>query len=380
MSEKTPHLIKRAVQAAAFTVGGGVALSFAMAGSAHADEITVQDSNVTNAGASFANSGGNVAVGNASTNVAACAQGALGLVASNSCQSGNTSNGTANITTGAATATGNQSETTTAQANDAGDDPGLVVGVQDSDVTNVGVSAANTGGNVAVGNASTNVAVNAQGAAGLVASNHGSASNASNGTADITTGAATATGNLSKTTTDQAVTGGDGAGLAIIVQDTDVLNLGVAVANTGGNLAVGNASTNLAANLQGALGLVASNDGSATNASNGSATVKTGAASATGNSSSTDVGQGIDIDPTTLSLVFQSAPVVNAGIGIANTGLNGALANGSTNADLLAQISFGLLATNTGAANNLSDGFATVLSGAANGVGNLSTTHIDQDS
>jgi hypothetical protein len=380
MSEKTPHLVKRAVQAAAFTVGGGVALAFAMAGSAHADEITVQDSNVTNAGASFANSGGNVAVGNASNNVAACAQGALGVVASNSCQSGNTSNGTANITTGAATATGSEATTTTDQSADAGNDPGLVLGIQSSDVTNVGVSAANTGGNVAVGNASTNVAVNAQGAAGGLASNSGSATNASNGTANIVTGAATATGNASKTTTDQDITGAGNAGLAIIVQNTDVLNLGAAVANSGGNLAVGNASTNVAANLQGALGLVASNNGSATNASNGSANVKTGAANAIGNSSTTDVGQGIDIDPTTLSLVFQTAPVVNAGFGLANSGLNAALGNGSSNTDILAQISFGLLATNTGSANNLSDGFAAVLSGAANGIGNLSSTHIDQDS
>jgi hypothetical protein len=380
MSEKTPHLIKRAVQAAAFTVGGGVALAFAMAGSAHADEITVQDSNVTNAGAGFANSGGNVAIGNASTNVAACAQGALGVVANNSCQSGNTSNGTANITTGAATATGSEATTTTDQSHDAGDDPGLLVGIQSSDVTNVGVAASNTGGNVGIGNASTNVAVNAQGAAGGLASNTGSASNTSNGTANIVTGAATATGNASKTTTDQDITGGDKAGLAIIVQDTDVLNLGAAVANSGGNVGIGNISTNVAANLQGALGLVANNNGSATNASNGSANIKTGAANAIGNSSTTDVGQGIDIDPTTLSLVIQSAPIVNAGFGLANSGLNAGLGNGSFNGDILAQVSFGLLSTNNGISGNLSDGFATILTGAANGVGNLSSTHVDQDS
>lgn len=378
MSEKN-NIVKRAAQAAALTVGGGVALTFAMAGTAGAQEITVQDSNVTNAGAAAANSGGNVAVGNASDNTASCAQGAVGFFASNSCQTGNTSNGTANVTTGAATATGSTAETQVAQEKTGSSDPGLVVTVQDADVVNAGAAAANSGGNVAIGNISHNDATNTQGAAGVIASNTGSASNTSNGTADITTGAATAAGNTSKTTIDQAAASGDGAGLAIIVQDTDVLNLGLAVANSGGNLALGNASDNLAENLQGALGLVAVNNGSATNASNGSASIKTGAANAVGNASSTDIGQGVDIDPDGLALVFQSANPVNAGIGLANSGFNPVVGNLSNNVETLVQVSFGLLASNTGVSGSLSDGFAAVLTGAATGVGNLATTHVDQD-
>ena len=296
MSEKT-NLVKRAAQAAAFTVGGGVAMTFAMAGSASADTITHQESNVTNAGAAAANSGGNVAIGNASTNVAGCAQGAMGGIASNTCNGGNASNGTASITTGEATAAGSVASTDVDQESAGSEDGGLAIASQDTDVTNAGVAAANSGGNVAVGNASTNIAVNAQGAGGGLASNSGSASNTSNGTAGITTGAAEAAGNVSKTTVDQAAASGEGNGLAIAVQHTDVLNLGFAAANTGGNLALGNASFNLAANLQGAVGLIATNTGSATNASNGSGSVKTGGAKAAGNSSTTDVGQGIDIDP-----------------------------------------------------------------------------------
>ena len=379
MSEKT-NIVKRAAQAAALTVGGGVALTFAMAGTASADEITVQDSNVTNAGAAAANSGGNVAVGNASTNVGGCAQGAVGLIASNTCNASNTSNGTAGITTGQATAAGSVADTQVAQQQTGSEDPGLVITVQDSDVVNAGAAASNTGGNVAVGNASTNIAGCAQGAAGLVASNTCKASNASNGTAGIETGAATATGNASKTTVKQAADNGDGAGLALVVQHSDVLNLGVAAANSGGNVALGNASFNLAANLQGALGLVAANNGTATNASTGTASIKTGASNAVGNASSTDVGQGVDIDPDGLAIVIQPSHIFNAGIGVANSGLNGAVGNPSFNVLVPVQVSFGPLATNTGVFGNLSDGFATVLTGGANGVGNQATTKVKQDS
>jgi hypothetical protein len=290
VSEKT-NLVKRAAQAAALTVGGGVALTFAMAGTASADTITVQDSDTTNAGAAAANSGGNVAVGNTSDNVSGCAQGAMGGIASNTCNGGNTSNGTASITTGEASAAGSV--------------------------------------------ASTNV--------------------------------------------DQESAGGDDGGLAIAVQHTDVLNLGLAAANTGGNVALGNASDNLAATLQGAVGLIATNTGSATNASNGSASIKTGGAKASGNSSTTDVGQGIDIDPDGFGLVFQAVHPTNAGLGVANSGLNGAVGNDSFNADILAQVTFGLLSTNSGLAGSLSDGFAAVLTGTGNAVGNQSSTKVTQD-
>lgn len=379
MSEKT-NIVKRAAQAAALTVGGGVAMTFAMAGTASADTITYQDSNVTNAGAAAANSGGNVAIGNASTNVAACAQGAMGGIANNTCNGGNTSNGTANITTGEASATGSAASTEVEQESAGDENDGLAIAVQDTDVTNAGVAAANSGGNVGVGNASTNVAVNAQGAAGGAATNTGAAGNTSNGKAEITTGAAKAGGNVSKTTVDQAAATGEGNGLAIASQHTDVLNLGLAAANSGGNIALGNASLNLAANLQGAAGLIATNTGSATNASNGSSSIKTGGANAVGNSSTTDVGQGIDIDPDGLALVFQGAHPVNAGLGAANSGLNVGAGNTSWNADIVAQVTFGLLAANQNAlGGNLSDGFVTVLTGAANGVGNQSGTTVKQD-
>jgi hypothetical protein len=290
MSEKNP-LARRAAQVAAFTVGGGIALTSALAGSASADEVTVQDAEVTNAGVGVANSGGNVALGNASQNSATCAQGALGVVASNSCEASTTSDGTASVETGDATGVGNQSAT----------------GVH------------------------------------------------------------------------QHAASGDGAGLALIVQDADVTNVGVGMANSGGNLAVGNASQNLAVNLQGAFGVLASNSASVANASNGSASVKTGKATGIGNRSATDISQGTDVDPDGLAVVLQSAPVLNAGFGAADSGLNAVVANGSLNAAIVAQVSFGLLASNVADVGSWSDGFAMVLTGDAAGIGNQSATKVDQD-
>ena len=377
MQENKKLIIKRAAKTAAFTVAGGVAF-IALQGTASAD-VVVQDSDVTNAGVGVANSGGNVAVGNASQNTAATGQVAAGGIASNVANTSNESNGTASIETGDAQAAGNQSATEVSQAAGPDGDPGLDVIVQDSDVTNAGVGVANTGLNAAVGNASQNTALTGQLAVGFLASNVADTSNSSDGSASIKTGDATATGNQSATKVSQDAAAGDGPGLAVIVQDSDVANLGLGLANTGGNLAVGNASQNTAATLQGAFGLFASNIASTKNASNGSASIQTGDATATGNKSYTEVDQDAHPDPDALAVVFQSAPVLNAGIGIANSGGNAALGNVSSNTDLVFQISFGLLASNVSDGGNWSDGFAFVGTGSATGTGNESATKVDQD-
>jgi hypothetical protein len=382
MSEKTTPIAKRAVQMAAFTFGGGVALAFAMAGSAHADTITVQDSTVVNGGVGVANSGGNVAVGNASQNAAGCGQAAVGFLANNSCDASNQSDGTASITTGSASATGNESQTSVQQAASNDDDggAGLDVTVQDSHVVNAGVGLANSGGNVAVGNASRNLAGCGQLAVGFIANNSCDASNESDGHATIVTGDATAVGNMSKTNVSQQADGGDGNGLDVTVQHAGVANLGLGIANSGGNLALGNVSGNLALDLQGAFGVVANNTANASNKSNGSASIKTGNATGIGNSSDTEISQKATGDTNGLGLVIQSAPVLNAGLGIANSGLNAELGNGSLNAAIIAQVSFGLLSNNVANPSNWSDGFAFELTGNATGIGNQSHTAIKQES
>jgi hypothetical protein len=377
MSNK-PNFAKKAAKYAAFTIGGGIAL-IAMADTASADEIVVQDAEVTNVGVGVANSGGNVAVGNASQNVAATGQVAAGPgIAHNAATTSNESNGSVQMETGDATATGNQSETEVTQQADADGGPGLVVAVQDTDVTNAGIGLANSGGNVGVGNASQNVAATGQLAIGGIASNTADTSNTSDGSVAMKTGDATGTGNQSKTKVGQKFHADPNAGLAVVWQESDVDNVGIGIANTGGNVGVGNASQNLAATGQLAIGGIASNNASTKNKSNGGVAMVTGDATGTGNKSDTDVEQSADVDPAALAIVVQNAPVFNGGIGIANTGGNVALGNVSANVALVAQVSFGPLAFNNATTSNWSGGFVFELTGDATGTGNDATTSVKQ--
>ncbi len=378
MSNK-PNFAKKLAKTAVFTVGGGIAL-IALADTASADEVVVQDAEVTNEGVGIANSGGNVAVGNASNNTAATGQVAAGGIASNNATSSNESNGSVEIETGDAKATGNQSETKVEQKADTDGGPGVVVAVQDTDVTNAGLGLANSGLNVGVGNVSDNTAVTGQLAVGLIASNNAETSNQSDGHVAIKTGDAEATGNSSKTGVLQEMHADPNAGVAIVWQESDVDNVGIGIANSGLNFGVGNGSTNTGVTLQGAIGLLASNNASTKNQSNGGVVIETGDAKATGNKSTTDVEQSADVDPAVgPAVVVQSAPVLNAGIGVANSGLNGGVANGSSNHAFVVQVSFGLLASNNSSVDNWSDGFLMFVSGDATGVGNDSATTVKQD-
>ncbi|MDP1803581.1 MAG: hypothetical protein Q8K72_00300, partial [Acidimicrobiales bacterium] len=164
MQQNKQLIIRRAAKAAAVTVAGGVAF-IALGGTASAD-VVVQDSDVTNTGIGLANSGGNVAVGNTSANTAATGQLAVGFLASNVASTENASDGAALIKTGDATATGNMSATKVKQDAEAGDGPGFAVISQESDVHNLGLGVANSGGNIGIGNNSTNTAATVQGAFG----------------------------------------------------------------------------------------------------------------------------------------------------------------------------------------------------------------------
>jgi hypothetical protein len=85
-----------------------------------------------------------------------------------------------------------------------------------------------------------------------VAVNVGGASNHSNGTAIVATGPATAVGNASSTNITQVAVGGNRA-INLSSQRARVTNRGRARANSGGNVAIGNNSTNIARNFQFAL-------------------------------------------------------------------------------------------------------------------------------
>jgi hypothetical protein len=387
-----------------------------------------QVNGVQNIGASFANSGLNTSEGNTSDSTsrvrqdAALPAGTTGVdVIGNFGMASNGSDGSASITTGDASAIGNSSKTTIGQTIDP---TGLIIPVQVSDVVNLGVAVANSGGNSAVGNDSDNFARTRQDAevgsgstgttsivAGtLVGSNNGEASNSSDGTATIKTGAAAATGNNSDTTIDQASTGNvDGMGFIVNTQVAGVANVGLGVSNSGVNTATGNVSTNEARLRQNAdigsnnganntnilAGIItASNSGTASNSSDGSASVTTGAATSTGNRSATQIGQDESGDISGFGGVIntQAAGVLNAGVGIANSGGNAAVANASQNevrarqdaavgsdnaGDTTITAPF-LTAANNGTASNSSDGSADITTGAADGTGNASSTQLDQ--
>ncbi|MDP9418927.1 MAG: hypothetical protein M3P53_02045, partial [Actinomycetota bacterium] len=308
-----------------------------------------QDADVDNEGHARANTGDNVAIGNASDNDADNDQDARAgdgrrrdgdRIATNDAVTSNNSDGTAIIETGDATAFGNHSTTNVGQLADVdGEGRGGFARIdQDADVDNEGHARANTGDNVAIGNASDNDADNDQDArAGdgrrrdgdRIATNDAVTSNDSDGTATIETGDAHAVGNLSATDIEQVadveLDGGDcnrdcdrdrdckrgcdrdckrdckrdwkkcdrgcdrgfgRGGFARIDQDADVDNEGRARANTGGNVAIGNASDNDADNDQRARarrGGIATNTGEASNDSDGTADVATGDAKAIGN-------------------------------------------------------------------------------------------------
>ena len=387
---------------------------------------------VLNAGTAEANTGSNRAGGNTSANAASVSQGAGAgtgpgdepvqpllaptaapvSIASNNGEAANTSDGTAAVRTGSAAATGNDSTTTVSQtaSGEIVGPGGVGVLHQSSEVSNEGEAFANTGYNQAVGNGSQNGAEVGQTAeAGpaidvSVAGNFGLAQNDSDGSARIRTGDAEAVGNRSTTEVSQtgAITGGS---VTLTEQSSEVDNAGLAVANTGHNEAVGNASENGAgvtaygSTDAGADVVVVGQFDMATNTSDGTAVIHTGDAAAVGSQSETTVDQSAEADAG-VTAQSMSSSVTNQGGALANTGGNTAVGNGSQNSATVtgdAAIGGGLLptleslvpsstpavqdaiASNNGEASNQSGGSATILTGAAEAIGNESTSSVIQD-
>jgi hypothetical protein len=392
--------------------------------------VTLQDADVNNIGVAVANTGLNGATGNRQigSNVAVVPQSAVGLaigpgddtaIAGNFATASNNTDGTAEIGTGNATAIGNTSSTSINQsANSAlgGDDAdGFIVPVQNATVNNIGVGIANTGLNEATGNFGIGalVAITPQEAAAIapgggddvaVAGNFGEASNTVDGTARIRTGNANGTGNESHTVVNQASAsyiGGDG--FIVPVQNVDVNNIGVGIANTGLNEATGNQRNGAMVALvpqevTAEAGdddddvATAGNFGSATNSSNGTASIDTGNADAWGNVSGTVVNQSSAnyIGGDGFIVPVQTADVNNIGVGVANSGLNEATGN-FTNSAMVAEVPAEAtavtagdgddtaIAGNFGSATNTSDGTAEITTGDACAAGNNSTTYITQN-
>lgn len=156
------------------------------------------------------------------------------------------------------------------------------------------------------------------------------------GSTDITTGGATAVGSADRTTvTQQAVTTVTDDAIAQVSQVVFVLNVGAAFADTGSNT--------------GAVGA---------NGAAGNATVQTGNATAVGNDATTSIVQATagNAPAGTSSTTEQSVVALHIGLAVADSGVN-----------VIASTS-----TSTGA------GAATIETGTAHAVGNLSTTQVAQ--
>jgi hypothetical protein len=343
------HPIARRVAMASMTVlaasgVGLVAAPMAFGQIAISSQLLGQGASVNNSGSASANTGGNNAIGNASSNTAtasAPAPGAVNVPVSLGAPT-NTSDGTAAVTTGPATAVGNSSGTGVGQSNASGNQVNSFL-AQQAGVGNAGSASANTGGNNAIGNGSKNTATVSQDVGGGlvgVGVTLGAPTNNSTGNATITSGAAGAVGNTSDSSVGQrggvpvagvgALGGLGGPGIGGIggpngiggpggpgfggsgvgagpcpagrfatFQNADVSNRGQAQANTGNNTAIGNASTNDASanvagtgqTVSGGLIGVGLTIGGPVNNSSGTATINTGPANAVGNDSGTTVTQ-----------------------------------------------------------------------------------------
>ncbi len=339
-----------------------------------------QSSGVGNSGTGAASTGGNASAGNSSGNAAGNAYtqttppttsppvlgSVLGLVLNLSGGSGNASTGASNVSTGPAAAAGNTADTNASQTRasapgDGGGSP-IVLGSifnpfinpfyvpppdQSSGVTNSGSATASTGGNSGVGNNSSNAASNTNtvnaGLVGIGLQLGNTATNTSNGTSTINTGAATAAGNQSTTAVGQTRVGGGQGGpggpfgffgigggvqcdgfFRFGGQRVDVGNTGTARADTGGNASVGNQSQNIARNDANVTGGSINLDvpglltNTATNTSDGTSNITTGAATASGNRSTTSVDQAC-VEPVRVA----SPPPIRPGIGGGSPNLDG---------------------------------------------------------
>ena len=336
------------------------------------------------------------------------------VVAANQLNNTVNSDGHASIETGAANSIGNDSGSTTvinqiADNNIGG--TGFALVDQEASAANIGIGVANSGVNLAVGNGSTNTVGPftqttgvSSGAAitadDIVAANSATSTNNSDGSASVRTGDADGIGNKSTTTITQ-VADADIAknGFILTDQAASVVNAGAGIGNSGINGAIGNGSTNDVDGTQDtsvdAVGditaddIVASSDADLVNNSNGDATVETGRGHGHGNESTTTVAQTADDDVDGFILNDTEATVLNAGLGIGNSGINLGIGNASTNGQTFDQdaavTSAGTLtaddvvAANTVTAANISNGSAKISTGCACAYGNVSTTYVNGD-
>ena len=232
----------------------------------------------------------------------------IGVANANSGLNGAGSSGSGAITTGSATAVGNSSSVditqgASADASDTATDSSTQIAI----TIRLGIALADTGSNSILG----------AGSGGTVRS-----------------GSAAAIGNQSTTDVDQIANAiASGTGHVAITQQVLVLNLGIAVANSGAN-GVGEVALSLLgapgqATVEQLLALILPSLIYAFTAGSTGSNILTGDASAIGNQSSTVVRQSATAVASEdgSATIDQNVVVANMGLGMANTGANGAPAS-----------------------------------------------------
>jgi hypothetical protein len=265
------------------------------------------------------------------------------------------SSGNAVIETGAASATGSESASDATQDLHATSGGAPVVATQTSTIVDLGAATALSGDNVAVGNTSDSAATVTQGAGSVgevLSIDLTAADNANPGALGTTADGAdvvgangtdaTATEDGAPGLPDPTVGAAPAAPVDIVVDDLgSVSDSEVDVAATSPN--------------------IVTNTGGGGNTSGGTAGIRAGRATATGNRSHNGVGQGADISAGGDPVTTQSADTSNAGVAAARSGANRATGNDSFNRATLTQGASGRgIVANAGEARNASDGSALI--------------------
>jgi hypothetical protein len=267
-------------------------------------ETTNQSADVTTGGTAVANTGGNTALAGA-TGASGSETAPPGVIALPF------SGPSGSVTTGNAGGRGSVDENGIQQVvNATTSENGKVTVVQVAIIVNVGIGLAGSGGNFA---AEAAIVTPTASVAMVIGQNETAGAGGSGPTpAQIDTGNANATGNTGTTSVKQTIqlTGGDVAN-----QLASVLNIGVGVANSGLNFALASVSTNNGGGPQ-----------SVTFVTMGGSNITSGPAHALGNRSTSTIFQIVTVSASGNGslLVVQRAIIVNFGLALANSGLNAA--------------------------------------------------------
>ncbi len=220
---------------------------------------------------------------------------------------------------------------------------------QDAEVTTGGSAVANTGGNTGV--------ATGPGLPGIYLPGGVSST--------ITTGSATGNGSVDTNGISQEINATvTENGKVVVVQVAVIVNIGIGLAGSGGNVA--NTESVTPPKLVSSVAMIVGSEAAGAGTGPTPTSIMTGNASSTGNSGSTQVTQSIVL--TGNDVAQQLAAVLNLGVGVANSGLNFALAAVSgNNQGSPSSVTF----VTTGAPSSITAGSASAL-------GNRSTSAVFQ--